>query len=181
MIGVENNSEVRKDSNQSELFLVIVGNAMKKQEKKDLDWTEMYYRDCVIENCTKSAHWETICVGCKKHVCDGHIGYNSRLCINCMEIQAIQAQKDRRKASQERQKEKYQIRSAERRREKLIDKIEKQSRKIRTRENKKLKKLAIKEKYREKLEAKKKSEIDIYFEISFFRKLNLHRIRRKKQ
>lgn len=143
----------------------------------------MYYRNCVIENCTKSAHWERICVVCKKHVCDGHIGYHSRTCIKCMEDQAIQEQKDRKKAAGEREKENRKERIQESKKKKLINKIELQSRRNRTKENKKLERLAKKIEKQKKLELEleKKSDIEIYFEISFFRKLNLHRIRRPKK
>jgi hypothetical protein len=149
--------------------------------EEDLDWTEMYYRDCGITNCTKSAHWETICAVCKKHICDGHIGYHSRTCVACVDAEAIQYKKDRQRASYERQKSTIKDYQRKRRKERLIDKIEKHSRMIRSKERKKLKQLAVKQRKKEKLESENKSELDIYFEISFFRKMNLHRIRRKKQ
>lgn len=42
-----------------------------------------YYRDCVVFDCTMSAHWESKCITCGNYACSGHIGYLSKQCTVC--------------------------------------------------------------------------------------------------
>ena len=107
-----------------------------------------YYRDCAIENCDKSAHWERICKICEKHICAIHIGYHSRTCVKCMDEQAKEEKKEKVKKRNIRKKEQ----------EEKLNQLRK-----------------------EKSSKKEKSGFEKYFEISFFRGNNLHRIRRKEQ
>jgi hypothetical protein len=110
----------------------------------------MYYRDCAINDCDRSAHWERICIRCKKHICSGHITYFSRKCVRCLDEEVL----EERKTKQNKYNETYR--------------------------KKKEKEEALKELKKEKLsECNEKSQFDEYYERSFFKKLNKHRIRRK--